>query len=134
VRAALEAMAFSSAELLRAMAGSGDLQVPTLRVDGGASANDWLMQFQADVLGVPVERPDMVETTALGAAGLAGLALGVWKETGDFLAGRRFERFDPTTGESERRSLRRGWERAVGAALAWARQVEGPAGGERGSS
>jgi glycerol kinase len=90
-------------------------------VDGGASANDWLMQFQADVLGVPVERPDMVETTALGAAGLAGLALGVWKETGDFLAGRRFQRFDPTTGESERRSLRRGWERAVGAALAWAK-------------
>ncbi|HKT59284.1 MAG TPA: glycerol kinase GlpK [Gemmatimonadales bacterium] len=122
VRAALEAMAFSSADLLGAMAGSGDLRVPALRVDGGASANDWLMQFQADVLGVPVERPDMVETTALGAAGLAGIALGVWKGTGDFLAGRRFERFDPATGVSERKALRRGWERAVGAALAWARQ------------
>jgi glycerol kinase len=122
VRAALEAMAFSSADLLGAMAGSGDLHVPALRVDGGASANDWLMQFQADVLGVPVERPDMVETTALGAAGLAGLALGVWKATGDFLAGRRFQRFEPTTGESERQSLRRGWERAVGAALAWVRE------------
>jgi glycerol kinase len=134
VRAALEAMAFSSADLLRAMAGSGDLLVPALRVDGGASANDWLMQFQADVLGVPVERPDMVETTALGAAGLAGLALGVWKETGDFLGGRRFQRFDPTTGESERRSLRRGWERAVGAALAWARRMEGPPDGGRVSS
>ena len=56
------------------------------------------MQFQADVLGVPVERPDMVETTALGAAGLAGLALGVWKGSDEFLAGRRFDRFDPTLG------------------------------------
>jgi glycerol kinase len=120
-RAALEAMAFGSADLLGAMTSSGDLRVPVLRVDGGASANDWLMQFQADVLGVPVERPDMVETTALGAAGLAGLALGVWRETSDFLAGRRFQRFDPTTGEAERRSLRAGWDRAVSAALAWAR-------------
>ena len=123
VRAALEAMAFSSAELLAAMAGAGGLDVPALRVDGGASANDWLMQFQADVLGVPVERPDMVETTALGAAGLAGIALGVWKGTGEFLAGRRFRRFEPTAGEPERRRLRKGWERAVDAALAWARHA-----------
>jgi glycerol kinase len=121
VRAALEAMAFSSADLLEAMAGAGGLDVPALRVDGGASANDWLMQFQADVLGVPVERPDMVETTALGAAGLAGIALGVWKGTGDFLAGRRFLRFVPATDESERRKLRGGWARAVRTALAWAR-------------
>jgi glycerol kinase len=121
VRAALEAMAFSSADLLEAMAGAGGLDVPVLRVDGGASANDWLMQFQADVLGVPVERPDMVETTALGAAGLAGIALGVWKGTGDFLAGRRFQRFVPATDQSERRELRGGWARAVRTALAWAR-------------
>jgi glycerol kinase len=121
VRAALEAMAFSSADLLDAMAGAGGLDVPALRVDGGASANDWLMQFQADVLGVPVERPDMVETTALGAAGLAGIALGVWKGTGDFLAGRRFQRFVPATDESKRRELRGGWARAVRTALAWAR-------------
>jgi glycerol kinase len=121
VRAALEAMAFSSADLLAAMAGAGGIDVPALRVDGGASANDWLMQFQADVLGIPVERPDMVETTALGAAGLSGIALGVWKGTSDFLAGRRFQRFTPTTGDSERRALRRGWERAVRTALAWAR-------------
>ena len=63
------------------------LAMPALRVDGGAAANDWLMQFQADVLGVPVERPDMVETTALGAAGLAGLALGVWRSPASFLRG-----------------------------------------------
>jgi glycerol kinase len=121
VRAALEAMAFSSAELLAAMAGAGGLEVPALRVDGGASANDWLMQFQADVLGVPVERPDMVETTALGAAGLAGIALGIWRSPQEFVAGRRFQRFLPAVGEVERRELGRGWERAVRAALAWAR-------------
>jgi glycerol kinase len=121
VRAALEAMAFSSADLLGAMEGSGGLDVSALRVDGGASANDWLMQFQADVLGIPVERPDMVETTALGAAGLAGIALGVWTGTGDFLAGRRFHRFLPAADEPQRRERRRGWERAVQAALAWAR-------------
>jgi glycerol kinase len=121
VRAALEAMAFSSAELLKAMTAAGSVSVPVLRVDGGASANDWLMQFQADVLGVPVERPDMVETTALGAAGLAGLALGVWRSSADFVGARRFRRFEPRTTAGERRALAAGWSRAVGAALAWAR-------------
>ncbi len=82
VRAALEAIAFSSGDLLDAMVAEGGIEVPTLRVDGGAAANDWMMQFQADVLGIPVERPDMIETTALGAAGLAGLALGLWNEPG----------------------------------------------------
>jgi glycerol kinase len=123
VRAALEAIAFSSAELLHAMAGSGALNIAALRVDGGAAANDWLMQFQADVLGVPVERPDMVETTALGAAALAGLALGVWRAPGEFLAGRRFTRFTPTMSATERGRRRGEWERAVHAALAWARQA-----------
>jgi glycerol kinase len=89
-------------------------------VDGGATANDWLMQFQADVLGIPVERPDMVETTALGAAGLAGIALGVWRGTSDFLSGRRFTRFEPRVGSEERERLRAEWSRAVRTALAWA--------------
>ena len=120
-RAALEAMAFSSAELLAAMTGAAHLSVPALRVDGGAAANDWLMQFQADVLGLPVERPDMVETTALGAAGLAGLALGVWRSTDELLAGRRFTRFEPGVGPAERGRRLAAWERAVGAALSWAR-------------
>jgi glycerol kinase len=120
-RAALEAMAFSSAELLAAMTGAAHLSVPALRVDGGAAANDWLMQFQADVLGLPVERPDMVETTALGAAGLAGIPLGVWRSTDELLAGRRFARFEPGTDPEERARRVSGWERAVGAALWWAR-------------
>jgi glycerol kinase len=126
-RAALEAMAFASAELLAAMTGAAHLEVPALRVDGGAAANDWLMQFQADVLGVPVERPDMVETTALGAAGLAGLALGVWRSTEELLAGRRMARFEPAIGPAERTRRLGDWERAVGAALAWARH-RAPAG------
>ena len=124
VRAALEAMAFNSAELLAAMTGADHLDVPTLRVDGGAAANDWLMQFQADILGIPVERPDMVETTALGAAGLAGLAVGVWKTSNEFLAGRRFTRFEPRMNGTEREKLMAGWRRAVGAALSWARQTQ----------
>jgi glycerol kinase len=121
VRAALEAIAQSSAELLQAMVGDEGLEVPALRADGGAAANDWLMQFQADLLAVPVERPDMVETTALGAAGLAGLALGVWKSSAEFLSGRRFTRFDPGMPPVERRKRLDEWRRAVHAALAWAR-------------
>jgi glycerol kinase len=121
VRAALEAIAQSSAELLQAMVGDEGLEVPALRADGGAAANDWLMQFQADLLAVPVERPDMVETTALGAAGLAGLALGVWKSNAEFLSGRRFTRFDPGMPPAERQQRLDEWRRAVRAALAWAR-------------
>jgi glycerol kinase len=121
IRAALEAMAYSSAELLSTMAASEHLRVPALRVDGGAAANDWLMQFQADVLGIPVERPDLVETTALGAAALAGLALGVWGSTEEFLAGRKFTRFEPRMNHKERQAHLAAWHRAVSAALAWAR-------------
>jgi glycerol kinase len=121
VRAALESMAWSSADLVRAMAADAGAPVPVLRVDGGAAANDWLMQFQADVLGIPVERPDMVETTALGAAGLAGMALGVWKGTEDFLSGRRFDRFEPRMTGAERTQRQGEWDRGVRAALAWAK-------------
>ena len=121
VRSALEAMAYGTAELLEAMVAAERLSVPALRVDGGAAANDWLMQFQADVLGVPVERPDLVETTALGAAGLAGLALGTWNSTDEFVQTRRFKRFEPGMDEVRRRMHLAGWSRAVSAALAWAR-------------
>jgi glycerol kinase len=93
----------------------------SLKVDGGMVYNDTLMQFQADVLGIPVERPDMVETTALGAAGLAGLASGVWISAEEFLSGRKFTRFEPRLDASARRAKLKGWQRAVGAALFWAR-------------
>jgi glycerol kinase len=116
-------MAYSTSDLLSAMEEAGGVEVPTLRVDGGAAANDWLMEFQADVLGIAVERPDMVETTALGAAGLAGMALGVWKNTGEFLAGRRFRRFEPQLSAGGRQTALAGWHRAVKAALSWARDA-----------
>jgi glycerol kinase len=79
------------------------------------------MQFQADILGIPVERPDVVETTALGAAGLAGLALGVWRDTDEFVAGRRFTRFEPGMSSARRQALLGGWRRAIAATLAWSR-------------
>lgn len=120
VRAALEAMAFSTKDVLDAMLADSKLKLSSLLVDGGAAANDWLMQFQADVLGVSVARPDLVETTALGAAGLAGLGAGLWQSADDFLAGRMFTRFTPG---AERRAVqaRAGeWHRAVQTALHWA--------------
>jgi glycerol kinase len=125
-RAALEAMAYGTADVLDAMSRRGGVTFAgpggaPLRVDGGATQNDWLMQFQADVLGVPVERPDMIETTALGAAGLAGIAAGVWRDADEFLARRRFTRFVPGDGATGARDGLRGWHRAVRAALAWAR-------------
>jgi glycerol kinase len=134
VRAALESMAYSSTELLRTMAQAGRLQVPVLRVDGGASANDWLMQFQADVMGIPVERPDLVETTALGAAGLAGLGVGLWRTREEFLSGRKFTRFEPRMSPPDRESALEAWHRSVDAALAWARGPSGSQQRTRGSS
>jgi len=122
VRAALEAMAFGSADLLQAMQSGQGRALDLLRVDGGAAANDWLMSFQADVLGVPIERPDDVETTVFGAAALAGLAVGTWRSLDESLQSRTFTRFEPALGAQERQELRRGWDRAVRAALGWARE------------
>lgn len=122
-RAALEAMAYATHDVLGDMREQGGVPFDRLRVDGGATANNWLMQFQADVLGVPVERPDVVETTAMGAAGLAGLAAGVWKTGDEFLAGRDFSRFVPSTTGAATAGYA-GWRRAVRGALAWARDTD----------
>ena len=119
VRAALEAMAFSTEEVLEAMTADSGLTLSALQVDGGAAANDWLMQFQADLVGVPVARPDLIETTALGAAGLAGLATGVWSSGEEFLAHRRFTRFEPGPEAEPVRARRREWRRAVSTVLHW---------------
>ncbi|HTE48192.1 MAG TPA: glycerol kinase GlpK [Gemmatimonadaceae bacterium] len=120
-RAALEAMAYGTAEVLDSMCQASGAPFDRLRVDGGATMNDWLMQFQADILGVPIERPDMVETTALGAAGLAGLAAGVWKDADEFLATRQFTSFTPRMDRASAAALMAGWQRAVRATIAWAR-------------
>ena len=120
VRATLEAMAYSTADIFDSASSVSGAKLARLRVDGGASANDWLMQFQADLLGVPVDRPEMVETTASGAAGLAGLAAGIWSSGEDYLKTRHFRTFAPKSDSSMKRSLD-DWRRAVRATLSWAR-------------
>jgi glycerol kinase len=125
-RAALEAMAYGSAEMLAVMAKRGKVKFESLRVDGGASANNWLLQFQSDILGIPVERPDMIETTALGAAGLAGIAGGVWSDAAEFIGTRQFTRFTPAMAKERADELKAGWQRAMRAALSWARDPGEP--------
>ncbi|MBI1802281.1 MAG: glycerol kinase GlpK [Chloroflexi bacterium] len=113
-RAALEAIAYQSRDVLEAMESDAGKRLKTLRVDGGAAANDWLMQFQADILNVPVERPAITETTALGAAYLAGLAVNYWRGTDEIRAQWQVERvFTPRMKESERERLYAGWKQAV---------------------
>jgi glycerol kinase len=121
VRAALEAMAYATHDVLRAMERDSGIRATELGVDGGASLNDWLMQFQADIIGLPVRRPAMVETTALGAAGLAGIATGVWRDAAHFLGERAPPAsFEPGAGGHTRPALLAGWRRALDAALHWA--------------
>jgi glycerol kinase len=118
-RAAVESIAYQVADLLDAMRlDSGD-SVAELRVDGGAAANDSLMQFQSDILRVPVVRPAVTETTALGAALLAGLAVSFWKNGLDATASTKDRRFEPQMPESQARSLRARWNEAVARSKAW---------------
>ena len=120
-RAALEAIAFQSADVLAAMEKDAGITLTELRVDGGATANNLLMQFQADLLGVPVVRPKVLETTALGAGYLAGLAVGYWKDAADVSANWRVDRvFEPSMPRDRAAELRAGWEKAVARAKAWA--------------
>ena len=113
-RAALEAIAYQSRDVLEAMQSDAGHALKALRVDGGAALNDWLMQFQADMLGVPVERPVVTETTALGAAYLAGLAVGYWHDQQEIEAQWRAGKvFEPRMRESERARLYDGWKQAV---------------------
>jgi glycerol kinase len=120
-RAALESIAFQSAELLGAMQRDAGQPLTELRVDGGATANDLLMQFQADLLGVPVVRPRVRETTALGAAYLAGLATGYWGSTEDVAGNWQVERvFEPGMGRDEATARMASWARAVDRSRGWA--------------
>jgi glycerol kinase len=120
-RAALESIAFQSAELLDAMQRDASEKLFELRVDGGAAANDLLMQFQADLLGVPVLRPKVLETTALGAAYLAGLTLNLWKSRDEIAAQWKLERrFEPQMGRDKAAALLERWREAVRRSLRWA--------------
>jgi glycerol kinase len=122
-RAALEGIAFQVADVLSAMEADSGIKLSELRVDGGASANNMLMQFQADLLGVPVARPAVRETTALGAAYLAGLAVGFWRDEAEIFAQWRVDRiFEPAMNPDEREKLRARWSRAVDRARSWEEQ------------
>jgi glycerol kinase len=119
-RAALEAIAYQTVDAVRAQEAASGQRLESLKADGGAVANSWLMQFQADVLGVPVIIPEISETTALGAAYLAGIATGRWtrEEVGEMW--REGARYEPRMSEDQRRTLLAGWDRAVQRAKGWA--------------
>ncbi len=122
VRATLESIAYQTRDVLRAIEDDSGIPVRELKVDGGASVNAFLMQFQADILGVSVVRPRVIETSALGAAYLAGLSVGFWKSTGEIEGAWAGERvFSPRMGVEERTRLYGGWLRAVERARDWAR-------------
>ncbi|MBI3329786.1 MAG: glycerol kinase, partial [Nitrospinae bacterium] len=123
VRAALEAVAYQTRDVLGAMQQDTGLRVPEVRVDGGAAANTLLLQFQADILGIPLVRTRGGETTARGAAYLAGLAVGVWQSQSDVAAQWQGEaRFHPRMPAERREQLYAGWQRAVERAKGWAAQ------------
>ena len=119
-RAALEGIAFQVADVLRAMEGDAKIRLKELRVDGGASANNLLMQFQSNLLGVPVVRPKVTETTALGAAYLAGLAVGYWKDQTQIATQWQVDRrFTPVMKSADRKRLDAGWRKALDRARHW---------------
>ena len=122
VRATLESIAYQTADILRAMNADSGITLSALNADGGASANDLLMQMQADTIGAPVQRPRCVESTAMGAAYLAGLAVGYWTGLADVLRNRAIDRvFYHSIGQAERDKRLKGWEKAVKYAFGWAK-------------
>ena len=121
IRATLDSLCYQVNDVLQAMKADSGIELAALKVDGGASANDFLMQFQADILDKPVRRPVIRETTALGAAYLAGLAVGMWSGLEEIRAQWRLDRlYEPDMGTDDRARLLAGWHKAVGRALRWA--------------
>lgn len=126
IRATVESMAYQVHDLVEAMQKDSGIQLKHLKVDGGASANNFLMQFQADILGASIIRPECIETTALGAAYLAGLAVGYWKNKDEICKNWKAARvFESTMGEEKRQRLIRGWKRAVKCAMYWSEEGAG---------
>ena len=120
-RASLESIAYQTYDVLKSMEADSGIAIKELRVDGGATANNLLMQFQSDILQVPVIRPTVTETTALGAAYLAGLATGYWSSVEDIQQQWQIDRrFQPAMDTARTQELLKGWQRAVKAAIAWA--------------
>ena len=123
IRAALESIAYQSVDVIKAMQEDAGVPLHELKVDGGASANDFLMQFQADIAGHSVYRPSCIETTALGAAYLAGLAVGYWKDKEEICANWKLDkRFDAAMEDERRTELLKGWKKAVKCAMVWAEE------------
>ena len=121
VRATVESLAYQTYDLVKAMEKDSGNPLSSLKVDGGASANNFLMQFQSDILGIDVERPTCIETTALGAAYLAGLAVGYWKDYDDIMKNRKVDIvFVPEIDAATRKKRIAGWKKAVECALLWA--------------
>ena len=121
IRATLDSLCYQTHDVLRAMEADSGIQLTALKVDGGASANNYLMQTQSDIIAAPVQRPKCVETTAMGAAYLAGLAVGYWKDKEDVRKNWAIERsFVPNISEEERQNRLHGWNKAVKCALGWA--------------
>lgn len=121
IRATLESIAYQTVDVLRAMEKDAGVELTSLKVDGGASANNFLMQFQADVVDTVVRRPECIETTALGAAYLAGLATGYWKDLAEIKDNWQLGKtFTPVMEEEKRTGLLKGWKKAVKCALVWA--------------
>jgi glycerol kinase len=122
IRATLESLAFQSNDVLKAMERDSGVKLGSLKVDGGACKNNFLMQFQADISDAPIVRPSCVETTAMGASYLAGLAVGYWADKDDVIKNWAVDRkFIPVMSESERRKQLKGWEQAVAAIRGWAK-------------
>lgn len=122
IRATLESIAYSADEVIKAMESDSGIPMTSLKVDGGASANDFLMQQQADIAGAPVLRPACVETTAMGAAYLAGLAVGYWKNQEDVVINQQIEKtFEPSISENERSARIKAWKKAVSRSFSWAK-------------
>lgn len=120
VRATLDSMAYQTKDVLGAMEADSGIKLAALKVDGGAVANNMLMQFQADILGVPVDRPQVIETTALGAAYLAGLAVGVWDSKEELVSSWKLQnRFEPTMDPEKAAGYYKGWRKAVKHAMHW---------------
>jgi glycerol kinase len=120
VRAGVESIAYQVTDVLETMVASSGLQLAEIRVDGGAATNAFLTQFQADIAGVVVSRPKMLETTALGAAYLAGLGIGFWKSVQEIESLREGgQRFSACMGTAQREALRRGWARALQRSRGW---------------
>ena len=123
VRAALESMAYQTNDLIASMEEDMGHSISKFKVDGGASENNFLLEFQSNIMNMQVYRPKCIETTSLGAAYLAGLATGYWKNTDDIIANWQIDKvFEPDMAQEEREELLEGWHKAVKCTLGWSKK------------